>query len=228
MERELEKAAAALSAANAPTNLNNDFEEEVTTANLDMADLPTSPSWSNSTPTCTTEEELKQMVLNGEIPTAIADSGASSSVGKPMISTCGDYVINADPLIHTGRKSNKTFQYGGGTVAPASEIKEYPFDVRGEAKEVHMVPGTQNHLMSTNTSTNENLYGEGLIKQYPKTGAAPIAIYKFINIFPVNMSEITLGWDANDAIEEYTVEFAYDYWSHTGGTPGGAVAGTVN
>ena len=121
-----------------------------------MIDIPMPPSWSESKPTCASEEELKQMVLNGEVPTAIADSGASSSVGKPMISTCGDYALNADPLVHTGRKSTKIFQYGGGSVAPASEVKEFPFDVRGEAKDIHMVPGTQNNLMSTNTFTNEN------------------------------------------------------------------------
>jgi len=24
-----------------------------------------------------------------------------------------------------------------------------------------------------------------------------------------------LAWETNDAIEDYTVEFAYDYWTHT-------------
>ena len=33
-------------------------------------------------------------------------------------------------------------------------------------------------------------------------------------MFPVSVGEITLGWDANDAVEEFTVEFAYDYWTH--------------
>ena len=116
---------------------------------------------------------------------------------------------------------NKTFDNWTVTV-----INDEGFTIRNGFEKWIATMGT--HKGNINTATNENLYGEGLIKQYPKTGAAPIAIYKFINIFPVNMSEITLGWDANDAIEEYTVEFAYDYWSHTGGTPGGAVAGTVN
>ena len=61
------------------------------------------------------------------------------------------------------------------------------------------------------------LYGKGTVKQYAKTGGAPLEHIHFVNIFPVNMSEITLGWDDNDAIEEFTVEFAYDYWSHSGG-----------
>ena len=28
------------------------------------------------------------------------------------------------------------------------------------------------------------------------------------------MSEIALEWGTNDTIEEFTVEFAYDYWTH--------------
>ena len=56
---------------------------------------------------------------------------------------------------------------------------------------------------------------KGQVKQYAKTGGtAAWQTYNFVNIFPVNMSEIALGWDSNDAIEEFTVEFAYDYWTH--------------
>ena len=63
------------------------------------------------------------------------------------------------------------------------------------------------------------LYGNATVSHFSKKGPAdspvPIAKYNFVNIFPVSMSEITLGWDANDAIEEFTVEFAYDYWTHS-------------
>ena len=142
LERKLEEAAVALSAANAQANIQNTFEKESPATTSDVIDIPMPPSWSESKPTCASEEELKQMVLNGEVPTAIADSGASSSIGKPMIPTCSNHALNADPLVHTGRKSTKIFQYGGGSVAPVSEVKEFPFDVRGEAKEIHMVPGT--------------------------------------------------------------------------------------
>jgi hypothetical protein len=38
--------------------------------------------------------------------------------------------------------------------------------------------------------------------------------WKFINCFPVTLGEIALDWGSNDSIEEYTVEFAYDYWTH--------------
>ena len=62
-----------------------------------------------------------------------------------------------------------------------------------------------------------SLYGKAIVQHYKKTSAAIAqAKYEFVNIFPVSMGEIALAWDANDAIEEFTVEFAYDYWLHEG------------
>jgi hypothetical protein len=44
-------------------------------------------------------------------------------------------------------------------------------------------------------------------------GALPTRQYTFQNIFPVSISSIELNWETTDAIEEFTVEFAYDYWN---------------
>jgi len=104
---------------------------------------------------------------------------------------------------------NKTFDNWNVTI-----INDEGFAIRNGFEKWIATMGT--HLGNINSATNENLYGQGTVKQYAKTGGASIATYSFVNIFPVNMSEITLGWDANNAIEEFTVEFAYDYWTHTG------------
>ena len=42
--------------------------------------------------------------------------------------------------------------------------------------------------------------------------------WKFTNIFPVNLSEIALDWGSNDTIEEFTVDFAYDFCEHDAST----------
>ena len=104
---------------------------------------------------------------------------------------------------------NKTFDNWTVTI-----INDEGFLIRSGMEEWMASMGS--HLGNVNTATNANLYGQGTVKQYAKTAGAAIETYDFVNIFPVNMSEITLGWDANDAIEEFTVEFAYDYWTHTG------------
>ena len=39
--------------------------------------------------------------------------------------------------------------------------------------------------------------------------------YKFVDIFPTNISAIDLSFDTSDAIEEFTVEFQVNYWYPT-------------
>ena len=54
---------------------------------------------------------------------------------------------------------------------------------------------------------------QATVTQFGKTGHGDTsAVYQFQNIFPTDLSEITLDWGDNDVIEEYTVTFAYDYW----------------
>lgn len=52
-------------------------------------------------------------------------------------------------------------------------------------------------------------YGEDKSKG---TGLTTIARYKFADIFPVSISAIDLSYDTTDTIEEFTVEFAVNYW----------------
>ncbi len=77
--------------------------------------------------------ELKQGVLDGTIPSAITDSGATSSVG-----TKRDKKRNA--FMATGRQSDKAFRMPNGKVEEASDMDELQHDVRHPAKDVHIVP----------------------------------------------------------------------------------------
>jgi len=52
-------------------------------------------------------------------------------------------------------------------------------------------------------------YGENNSKG---EGLKTIAQYKFADIFPVSISAIDLSYDTTDTIEEFTVEFAVNYW----------------
>ena len=42
--------------------------------------------------------------------------------------------------------------------------------------------------------------------------------YTFQQMFPTDLSEITLDWGDNDSIQEFTVTFAYDFWTAATGT----------
>ena len=49
--------------------------------------------------------------------------------------------------------------------------------------------------------------------QYAKIGGSPIKKYKFIGMFPNDISPIDLDWGANDTIEEYAITLSYQYWT---------------
>lgn len=56
-----------------------------------------------------------------------------------------------------------------------------------------------------------NYTADAVVIQYGKTGNI-LKSYNFIGLFPVDVAPIDLDWGSNDAIEEYSVTFAYQYW----------------
>ena len=51
------------------------------------------------------------------------------------------------------------------------------------------------------------------VYQYAKIGGQPIKKYKFIGLFPNDISPIDLDWGSNDTIEEYSITLSYQYWT---------------
>ena len=107
---------------------------------------------------------------------------------------------------------NKTFDNWSVTI-----INDEGFLVRNGMEKWVASMGTHigNVQSAASSALTSSLYGNAEVTHFGKTGNTSIlAKYNFVNMYPVSVSEITLGWDANDAIEEFTVEFAYDYWTH--------------
>ena len=85
----------------------------------------------------------------------------------------------------------------------------------------------ENNLRDASVIAEQGLLGyrtTAVVRHYAKTGvfaggttsgdaSIPTRQYSFINIFPINVGNIELNWETTDAIEEFTVEFAYDYWA---------------
>ena len=61
------------------------------------------------------------------------------------------------------------------------------------------------------------------ITQFSKTGV-PIREYTFNGMFPTEVSAIEMAWETTDAIEEFTVNFQYDFWEVSGGVTGNSTA----
>jgi len=54
--------------------------------------------------------------------------------------------------------------------------------------------------------------GNATVKQLSTTGEA-MQTYKFDYLWPTEIAGIPVDW-SSDAIQEYTITFAYDYWTH--------------
>lgn len=65
---------------------------------------------------------------------------------------------------------------------------------------------------TNNVRTITQYFCQAVVTQFRKDGG-PAAQYNFVNIFPTDLSAIDLDWGSNDAIEEFTVNFTYDYWT---------------
>jgi hypothetical protein len=103
----------------------------------------------NAPPPCQVEEQdndhdeqvnninkIKKEVLDGSIPSAMADSGATSSIGTKRDR-------NRKAFAPTGRKSDKAFRMPNGKVEEASNMDKLHHDVCHPAKDVHIMPGTE-------------------------------------------------------------------------------------
>ena len=54
--------------------------------------------------------------------------------------------------------------------------------------------------------------GNATVTQVSVTGA-DLHTYKFYDLWPTELAEVPLDW-ASDALQEFTVTWAYDYWGH--------------
>ena len=66
----------------------------------------------------------------------------------------------------------------------------------------------QNH--GENVQELDDPYGTGTVTQMGRDGKS-ISSY-FIQVLPTEVSAIDVAWESNDAVEEYTVNFAVNYW----------------
>ena len=68
----------------------------------------------------------------------------------------------------------------------------------------------QSHGQNYQQISPNSLYGSGQVTQLARTGN-PLVTYD-IEIYPTEVAAIDLAWDSNDAVEEYAVTFAVNWW----------------
>jgi hypothetical protein len=125
------------------------------------------------------------------------------------------------PLPYMGRKINfagdRTFDAWDVTV-----INDEDFQIRTAMEEWH----SKLNSLGTNISTTfpRQYKTDATVHQYAKNNAdTPIRSYKYVGLYPVEISPIELDWNSTDDIERFNVRFMYDHYEVTGPTVGGRV-----
>ena len=68
------------------------------------------------------------------------------------------------------------------------------------------------HQTNVATALLSDYSYQAYVTQYGKQGDE-LKKYTFVNMFPTDIAPIELDWGTNDTVEEYTVTFAYQYWT---------------
>ena len=100
--------------------------------------------------------------------------------------------------------------------------------INDEAMEIRTAVENWMGAMNTHVSNKQTMATAGSatsganfsIQHFAKSGEELGTPWTFINAFPVSLGEIALDWGSNDTIEEFTIDFAFDYWIHGSNTPG--------
>lgn len=130
-------------------------------------------------------------------------------------------VLGQIEVPYMGRKiklaGDRTFESWTVTV-----INDEDFLIRNAMEQwSNSINGMKTNITAFDTSSPNQYKSEAIITQFSKTGV-PLRVYNFHGLFPTNIAAIEMAWETTDQIEEFTVEFQYDWWSISGGVTGNA------
>jgi hypothetical protein len=119
--------------------------------------------------------------------------------------------IGTVPIYYFGREmkfaGNRTFTDWTLTI-----INDEDFVIRNSLENWMNAINSHNGNVRSAAAKNSNGYSvDASVIQYGKTGTE-LKRYKFVGAFPTDIAPIDLDWSSNDAIEEYTCTFAYQFW----------------
>jgi hypothetical protein len=124
--------------------------------------------------------------------------------------------IGTVPLYYFGREmkfaGNRTFTDWTLTI-----INDEDFTIRNALESwMNSINSHAGNLRNSSGVTPTSYATDAVVTQYGKVGSSSILKqYNFVGMFPVDIAPIDLDWSTNDAIEEYSVTFSYQYWTST-------------
>jgi len=119
--------------------------------------------------------------------------------------------VNTVPVQYFGRElkfaGNRTF-----TDWTISVINDEDFIIRNAFE--RWMNGMNSHALNVRNpaaATPNGYTVDAGVTQFGK-GGNTLKKYKFIGVFPTDLSPIDVDWGSNDVIEEFTVTLSYQWW----------------
>jgi len=119
--------------------------------------------------------------------------------------------IGTVPVFYFGREmkfpGNRTFADWTLTI-----INDEDFAIRNSLESwMNAINSHATNVRSGGAIASTGYSVDASVTQYGKTGNE-LKKYNFVGMFPLDLAPIDLDWGSNDAIEEYTCTFAYQFW----------------
>lgn len=146
-------------------------------------------------------------------PATISGGVAATDIKfKAKTSQLPGSTIGIVPVYYFGRElkfaGNRTFTDWTLTI-----INDEDFYVRNALEEwLNLVNSHTGNQRDSAYVSPTSYTSDASVVQYGKSGDS-LKKYDFVGMFPVDVSPIDLDWSSNDSIEEYSVTFAYQYWT---------------
>ena len=166
-------------------------------------------------------------------PDAVRGSGGVSAAEKDFrflchISEIPASTIRAIPVPYFGRKVNYA---GDRTFAPLSVqvYNDEDFKIRNGLE--IWLKSIQDHSTTisiySGVAASGSYQTDGIVTQFGRNnGGEVLASYKFVGMFPTDLSAIPLDWNTTDQIETFTCQFEYQWWERVTGVQIGVGIGT--
>jgi hypothetical protein len=119
--------------------------------------------------------------------------------------------IGTVPVNYFGRElkfaGNRTFTDWSLTI-----INDEDFTIRNSLESwMNSINSNTTNVRRLGASSPTTYTSDAVVTQYGKAGDT-LKTYNFVGLFPVDLAPIELDWGSNDAMEEFQVTFAYQYW----------------
>ena len=92
-------------------------------------------------------------------------------------------------------------------------INDTDFSVRDTFERwVDRILGHVSNYAASGWENPNNYYANAVVRQFGRENNKVLKEYEISGLFPTQVGEISLGYDQNDSVEEFTVNFALNYW----------------